>query len=65
MTKKPISIDDIKPNNVRRCLVCGIPITLANDSGWEMFVPGGGGKTQPVCGWCDAERQKEPPAKSD
>jgi hypothetical protein len=50
-----INLDDIHSNNIRRCAVCGIPITPANDSGWEVFAEDGK-KTQPICGWCEAER---------
>jgi hypothetical protein len=48
-------LDDIHSNHIQRCAVCGIPITVDNDSGWEIFV-GDGKTTQPICAWCDVER---------
>ncbi len=51
-----MKLDDIRSNQLKRCADCGIPITPANDSGWEVFA-GDGKKTQPVCAWCDATRQ--------
>lgn len=51
---KKLTIDTIKSNNVKRCLDCGIPITSANDSGWEGFTVEN--KTQPICAWCDVKR---------
>lgn len=59
-----VNLDNIRSNNERRCAVCGVPITPANDSGWEVFV-GDGSKTQPICGWCDAERSQIPPEKAN
>ena len=49
-----INLDDIRSNNIKRCAICGIPITPDNDSGWEVFVEEGR-KTQPICGWCEAQ----------
>jgi hypothetical protein len=54
MNNRSIRLDAIRSNGVRRCARCGIPITPANDSGWEVFV-GDGRMTQPVCAWCDVE----------
>jgi len=52
-------------NGIQRCAHCGIPITLDNDSGWEVFV-GDGKHSQPICGWCDAEMTlNSPTGKSE
>ncbi len=53
----PVELDKIRSNNIRRCADCGIPITPANDSGWEAIV-GDGHTTQPLCAWCDAKRSE-------
>ncbi len=52
-----LNIDDFKSNGIKRCVDCGIPITPANDSGWEVFVTGT--TTQPICAWCDAVRDSK------
>lgn len=61
-----VNLDDIHSNHVKRCALCGIPITVDNDSGWEIFV-GDGKTTQPICGWCDVEHshsgEKQPDEK--
>lgn len=54
----PIDLDKIHSNRVQRCADCGIPITPANDSGWEAVV-GDGSTTQPLCAWCDAKRNED------
>lgn len=41
-----------RSNNVKECLVCGVKITVSNDSGWELFKEGSL-TTQPVCCDCD------------
>lgn len=48
-----IDLNHIRSNHIQRCARCGIPITPAFDSGWEVFV-GDGSVTQPVCAWCEA-----------
>jgi hypothetical protein len=45
-----------KSNGLKRCLVCGVKISLFNDSGWELFTKDGV-TTQPVCKKCDKDSQ--------
>ena len=59
-----IDLDRIRSNHVQRCVYCGIPITAANDSGWEAFV-GDGSTTQPVCAWCDAMNSSGGPKEEE
>jgi hypothetical protein len=59
-----VNLDDIHSNHVKRCALCGIPINVDNDSGWEIFVEDGK-TTQPICAWCDVEQSQSSGQKID
>jgi hypothetical protein len=53
---------DGKSNHAPYCYHCGAPITIDNDSGWQVFTSDG--HTQSVCGLCHSE-QAQVSAKAD
>ena len=54
--------NEIRSNNIRKCLRCGCPITSENDSGWEAFT-GDGFYTQSLCKDCNEKESNLPGLK--